>query len=381
MRTIEEIEARKAEIASALEAPDADLDLDALHAEVKQLNAEAEELRKTAREAEQRRKEIAEGLTDATVIETSKEEDKTMTIEEIRKSPEYTNAFANYIRSGDARECRALLKTENASGTVPVPAFVDEIIHHAWETEGIVALCKRTELRGNVKVAFERAADPAYVHVEGTTAPTEESLTIGIVTLTPANLKKWIRITDEDVTMGGEAFVRYVYEEVTHQIMKALADGVVADIVALQTTNQATSVGAAKITSAPSLTCIAEAYANLSDEAREPIIIMNKLTYAAFVQAQAAGNFSVDPFYGMRVLFNNSLPAYSAASATDVYAIVGDLRGEQINYPEGDGVTIKWDDLSEAEKDLVKIVGRQYVAHGAVAPFAFARIAKPAAAT
>jgi len=379
MRTIEEIEARKAEISTALEAPDADLD--ALQAEVKQLNAEAEELRKAAREDEQRRKQIADGLT-GTVIETNKgEEETTMTTEEIRKSTEYSDAFAQYIRTGDARECRALLKTENASGTVPVPAYVDEIIHHAWETEGIVSLCKRTELRGNVKVAFERSADPAYVHTEGTSAPTEESLTIGIVTLTPANLKKWIRLTDEDVSLGGEAFVRYVYEEVTHQIIKALADGVVADIVALQTTNQATSVGAAKITSAPSLTCIAEAYANLSDEATNPVIIMNKLTYAAFIAAQAAGNFSVDPFYGMRVLFNNSLKAYSAASTGDVYAIVGDLRGEQINYPEGDGVVLKWDDLSEAEADLVKIVGRQYVAHAAVAPFAFARIAKPAAQT
>ena len=379
MRTIEEIEARKAEISAALEAPDADLD--ALQAEVKQLNAEAEELRKAAREDEQRRKQIADGLT-GNVIETNKsEEDTTMTTEEIRKSTEYVNAFAEYIRSGDPRECRALLKTENASGTVPVPAFVDEIIHHAWETEGIVSLCKRTELRGNVKVAFERAADPAYVHVEGTSAPTEESLTIGIVTLTPANLKKWIRLTDEDVTMGGEAFVRYVYEEVTHQIIKALADGVVADIVALQTTNQATSVGAAKITSAPSVTTIAEAYATLSDEATNPVIIMNKLTYADFIKAQAAGNFAVDPFYGMRVLFNNSLKAYSTASTGDVYAIVGDLRGEQINYPEGDGVVLKWDDLSEAEADLVKIVGRQYVAHAAVAPFAFARIAKPAAQT
>ena len=39
---------------------------------------------------------------------------------------------------------------------------------------------------------------------------------------------------------------------------------------------------------------------------------------------------------------------------------------------------IKWDDLSEDEKDLVKVVGRQYVAHGVTAPFRFTNIAKPA---
>jgi hypothetical protein len=35
------------------------------------------------------------------------------------------------------------------------------------------------------------------------------------------------------------------------------------------------------------------------------------------------------------------------------------------------------DELSLAEKDLVKIVGRQYVGMGVVAPKAFVKIAKP----
>ena len=90
----------------------------------------------------------------------------------------------------------------------------------------------------------------------------------------------------------------------------------------------------------------------------------------------AAGNFSVDAFEGLPVLFNNSLPAYSSASNGDVYAIVGDLSGVQVNYPEGDGVAIKYDDLSLAESDLVKIVGRQYVGVEVVGPASFAKIQK-----
>ena len=105
---------------------------------------------------------------------------------------------------------------------------------------------------------------------------------------------------------------------------------------------------------------------------------MNKLTYASFQAAYAAGNFAVDPMMGLPVVFNNTLPAYSAASANAVYAIVGDLNGAQVNYPEGDGIVIKWDDLSESEKDLVKVVGRQYAAHAVTAPFRFTNIAKPA---
>ena len=379
MRTIEEIETRKAEIVQELEKPEADLD--ALQEEVRALNAEAEELRQSALAAEEQRRKIAEA-TNVTVIETHESEEKPMSEIEIRNSVEYIDAFAKYLRSGDDRECRALLKTENASGKVPVPVMVDEIVRHAWDNEELLAGVRKTNFRGNLKVAFEKSGDVAYEHTEGSTAPTEEALELGIVTMTPTNIKKWIHITDEDVTMGGEAFVRYIYEELTYQIMKKLAALVVTDITGLQTTNQATSVGAARITGAPSLNVIAEAIANLSDEATNPVIIMNKLTYANFEAANAAGNFNKDPYYGCRVIFNNTLPAYDTATGgTDDYCIVGDLRGAQVNYPEGEGVVIKWDDLSEAEKDLVKVVGRQYAAHAVTAPFRFTRIKKPSAAT
>lgn len=375
--THEEIEARKAEIVLELDKPEADLD--ALNEEVRSLNEQDAELKKNAAAAEEIRKKIAEG--DGAVIEERKAETmeiKTPDIKEIRSSAEYVDAFAKYLRSGDDRECRALLKTENASGKVPVPVMVDEIIRHAWDNEEILSRVRKTNFRGNLKVAFEKAGDVAYVHTEGTSAPTEEALELGIVTMTPANIKKWIHITDEDVTMGGEAFVRYIYEELAYQITKKLAALVVTDITALGTSNTATVPGAARITSAPSLTCIAEAFANLSDEATDPVIIMNKLTYANFMAAYAAGSFAVDPFMGLRVIYNNTLPAYDTATGgTDDYAIVGDLKGAQLNYPEGEGVAIKWDDLSEAQADLVKVVGRQYVAHAVTAPFRFTRIKKP----
>lgn len=370
--TIDEIDIRLGEIDKILEQPEADLD--ALQEEVRSLNEERETLRKAAKEAEETRKAVAEGCGET---KEHQEETKIMTNEEIRKSTEYVEAFARYIRSEDPRECRALLKTENASGSVPVPALVDDIIRTAWDNDEILRRVKKTYFRGNLKVAFERSADPAYVHPEGTTAPTEEDLALGIVTMTPANIKKWIHITDEDVAMGGEAFVRYIYDELTYQITKKLAGLIVTDIAGLSTSNGATAPGAAKITVAPGLTTVATAFANLSDEAVNPVVIMNKLTYASFQEAYAAGSFAVDPMMGLPVLFNNTLPAYSAASASAVYAIVGDLNGAQVNYPEGDGIVIKWDDLSESEKDLVKVVGRQYAAHAVTAPFRFCNIAKP----
>lgn len=375
--SIEELETRKAQIAEDCEMEGADLE--ALTEEIRGINAELETRRNVEAQKAEIRAKVAEG---AGVVIQHFEEEKgkpEMTNEEIRNSKEYIDAYAQYIKTGDDKECRTLLTT-NASGSVPVPVLVDEIVRTAWERNEILNRVRKTYFRGNLKVAFESAAGAAVAHTEGTTAPSEESLTIGIVTMTPKNIKKWIRISDEAVAMGGEAFLRYIYDELTYQIVKKLADDLVTKISTLSTSNSTTAVGAKQVTLAPGQTTIATAYANLSDEAVNPVIIMNKATYADFVAAAAAGNFSWDPFMGLPVLFSSALKTYSAATAgTDIYAIVGDLSGAQVNYPEGEGVVIKYDELSLAESDLVKIVGRQYAAFDAVAPFAFCNIKKPSA--
>ena len=361
--TVEQIEARRAEIAAELETEGADLD--ALETEARNLNAELER-RRTA--DEQRR-----------AAETRREPAAAQPVE-VRNSPAYINAYARYIRTGDDREALALL-TENVSGTLPVPEFIDGIIRTAWERDGIVSRVRRTYFRGNLRVPFELSATGAWVHTEGTTAVTEETLTLGIVEMRPATIKKWITISDEAMAMGGEAFLRYVYDELTYQIVKKLASLIVADITGSPTSSDADEVGVPKVTLAPSTTTIPTAAANLSDEARDVVIIMNRLTEAAFIEAYAAGNFAVDPFAGLTRVYTSALPAYSAADASAVYAIVGDLRGVQVNYPEGDGVAVKYDDLSLAEKDLVKIVGRQYAAHDVTGPGMLVNIAKPSAVT
>ena len=376
--TIEEMEERKSAIVAELDAEGADLD--ALEAEMKSIKEEIE-----ARKAEEEKKaEIRQAVVEGagTVIRKFEEEKKEMTKtpEEIRSSKEYVDAFARYLISEDATECRALLTTD-ASGSVPVPVIVDEIIRTAWDNDDILSRVRKTNIRGNLKVAFELSADGAYVHTEGTSAPTEEALALGIVTMIPKNIKKWIHISDEAIAMGGEILVRYIYDELTYQIVKKLAALVVADVAGAPTSATSSAASAAAITEAPSVVTFADAFANLSDEARNPVIVMNKLTYANFVAAQAAGNFSFDPFRGFPVLFNNSLPAYDSASANAVYAFVGDLSGVQVNYPEGDGIVIKYDDVTEAEADLVKVVGRQYVAHGLTACGRFCNIKKPSSTT
>ena len=370
--SIAEIEARKLEIAGLLDQEDADLD--ALQEEVRLINEELEARKAAETKREEIRTAVAAGA--GTVIE-KKEEHHTMTNEEIRATSAYADAFAKYIKTGNDKECRALL-TEQVSGTVPVPKIVDGIIRTAWDSEPLLSRVRRTYIRGNLKVAFERSADSAYVHTEGTSAVTEENLTLGIVEMIPRNIKKWITISDEAMAMGGEAFVQYIYDELAHQITKKLAGLIVDGIVAAGTSHSGSAVGIPKVNAAPSVTAIPTAAANLSEEARDLVVIMNRLTEVSFISAYASGSFAVDPFAGLTKIYTSALPAYSTASTNDTYAIVGDLSAVQVNFPEGEGIVYKFDDLSLAESDLVKIVGREYAAQAVTAPGRLARLTKPA---
>ena len=376
--TIEQLEERKIAIAAELDNEGADLD--ALEEEARSIKAELESRANEEAKKVEIRKTVAE--MKAPVVEKVVEEEKRemKTNDEIRASKEYIDAFARYLVSENDTEVRSLLTTQ-VSGTVPVPTIVDDIIRTAWEKSDILSRIRKTNIRGNLKVPFELSATGAWVHTEGTTAPTEESLALGIVEMVPRNVKKWIRVSDEAIAMGGETLVRYIYDELTYQILKKLTELVIGDIKGASDSASSSAVSVQKVTLAPGLTTVTSAFAKLSDEASDPVIIMNKLTYADFIAAQAAGNFSFDPFNGLPVLFTSALPAYSVASANAVYAIVGDLKGAQLNYPEGEGIVIKYDDVSEAEADLVKIVGRQYVAHALTACDRFCNIAKPSSTT
>ena len=380
--SIEEVEARTLEIQSEVDSAD-EARMSELKSELDQLEARKEELRKIAAEAKETREKVAD---DKVAVEERKEvieEVRKMTNSEVCKSAEYRSAFKNYILTGKDAECRALL-TENVSGNVPVPEIVYDIIKNAWEKEGIMALVKKTYLKGNLKVGFEISADGAVVHTEGQAAPSAENLVLGIVELVPASIKKWIQISDEVIDMDAGQFLRYVYDELTYQIAKKAADTLLAKIEACGTvsTNTPSVNVAVPVVEADSITLglIASALGQLSDQAANPVIVMNKATWSAFKAVQYAANVPVDPFEGLPVIFNNTIEAFSAATTGVTYAIVGDFgEGAIANFPNGEEITLKYDDLSLAESDLVKIVGREYVALGVVGPKSFVKITKASA--
>lgn len=372
--SVEEIQARKAEIGTLVDTEDADLG--ALEEEIRAINEELEARKAEEAKKVEIRKAVAEGEGE-TIEKLPTEERKEMTNEEIRNSKEYIDAYAEYMKNGDDKEVRALLTENGTNGTVPVPDFVYEIVKNAWAKEGIMSRVRKSYLKGNLKVGFEISADGAYVHAEGSGAVTEEALVLGVVNLVPETIKKWISVSDEIMDMRGEEFLRYIYDELTYRIAKKAADELVAKIVAAGTSSSATAVGLPKITQTTiAVGNVAAALGNLSDQASDPVIIMNKLTWSAFKAAQYAASVPVDPFEGLPVLFSDKLPAFSAATTGVVYAIVGDLgEGALANFPAGENIQLKYDDMTLATSDLVRVIGRMPVALGIVGPDAFVRIA------
>ena len=373
--TLDEALKRKAELETEIRSAgelesleDMDKKIELVEARIKEL----EELEKRKAAAAELKKG-AKGK-----IKEKREERHTMTIAELRDSLEYRKAFAKAIISQDDTELRALL-TENVEGTIPVPTILETEIKNAWEQHSLMNLVKKTNYKGNVKVGFEYSATGAVIHVEGTDAPTEEVLVLGVVELKAESIKKWITISDEALDGTSVDVLDYIYRELAQKIAEKAEEVLISKIVAAPAVSTQTACGVPVIAENPAVDTVVKAVAELSAQARNLYIAMNRQTYPAFVALALKAGYAIDVFDGLKdkIAFTDKLPAFSAASAGNTYMIVGDFGyGAQANFPSGNELTIKVDDKSLAEKDLVKIVGRQYVGMGVVAPKAFVKVNK-----
>lgn len=361
--TAEQVETRLAEIKTEIDAEGADLE--ALNAEIDACKERRDSLIKAEEERKALSEKIANGREKVKIKEI-REDEKVMSNKEIRNSAEYMHAFANYIKTGKDDECRALL-TENAtSGTVAVPEIAENEIRHAWDENEILTRVRKTYVKGNLKVGFEIFATDAAVHAEGEEV-TEENLVLGIVSMVPQTIKKWISVSDEVLDLDDGEFVRYIYAELSRMIMKKLADLVVEAIIAAPAVS--TSTAPAVPTSAATTVSTASlitAQGELADEAANIVVICTKAVAAQLKAAALSANYGYDPFDGLTVL---------TSAAADGHILVGDLDGVQVNFPNGEEPAIKWDDMTLATKDLVRIIGRLPAAYAVTAPGWFADIA------
>lgn len=357
---MEALEERSKAIAE--ETREADIEkLEELNMELDNIEQRKNEIKAAAEETREAMLEVLEGAGE-TIEEEVKEERKAMTNVEIRKSPEYLDAWVENLKGRASEEQRALL-TENATpaGTIAVPSYVDDTIHTAWESDEILRRVRRTYYPGNLKIGYEASASAAALHDEGGDPVAEEMLTLGVVELIPVMTKKWISFSDEALDMRGEAFVDYIVDEITHQIIMTIVGGV-GNVMAASTLTQSVTMSGTSLTTAD----IIAAGGQLSGEASNPVVITTRANAAALKAAALNAGYAYDPFDGMEVLYTARLPL--GAGGKQVHAFVADLSGIQANFPNGDEVKIKIDDITLAASDMVRVIGRLYVAMDVVAP-------------
>ena len=174
----------------------------------------------------------------------------------------------------------------------------------------------------------------------------------------------------------------YLYKEIAHNIIVYAETLLIAAIKGAPAAPTATAVSVPRIADDTlDVDTVVKLVALLSGQARDLHLVMHRRTYAQLVGIALNANYAVDVFDGLRdrIVFSDLLavPGDSGIAAGTPYIIVGDFAyGAQINLPNGYDVQIKVDDLSLAEKDLVKLVGRMYCGIGIVSDKSFAMVVK-----
>lgn len=366
---LNEIEIEIRSLAEEVEAADEEK-MTEIEARMSALKAEREGILTDIAEEEKRQKALIDAEKRQNELKPIEQKGNENTME-IRESKEYLDAYVNYLKTGDDTECRSLL-TENVSGTIPVPTYVEDRIQTAWERLQLLARIRRSYFAGNVKVGVELTATPAAIHTEGGEAVTEEELGLAIVELVPTTFKKWISFSDEAVDARGEGFVDYIYDEITYQIAKAVETEIVSMIYSADgdNTNGKPAVAALDV-SAIGLGDFVNAAGLLAGDVANPVVITSRAVYAAYKALAIDANYAVDPFDGMDVIFADG---FDYDDPTKPVALVGDLNAIQANFPIGADPQLKYDDLSLATSDLVRVIGRLPVGLGYIKNYGFAVI-------
>ena len=349
--------------------------------ELEQLLQAVEE-RSKALALEQRRADMARvaGGAGSVLGAGAAHEPEVRSLERVLGSTEYEEAFAEYLKSGNATECRALLTDLVTGGTVPIPTYVADRVEVAWEHSVIASRLRRVVSDGQMAFPFEVSATGAVVHKEGTAAPAEEELVLGKVLVTPETIKKWITISDTAMRLKGRAFLDYIYDEIENRIMLKADSEFLDAVKASPATSSETAVGVPVLTPAAiDASTIFSALALLSSDATRPVAIMHKQTF--FNVFMALTDTTKRPIYN--VVVENGRPVYYLNGVEVIFSseltplteiIVGDLEGGVMLVPDDAQVTFVTDPYSLAEKNMVKIVGKLLVGFGVTRPNYFVRI-------
>lgn len=399
---VDEVDAKKEEFESADTEKREELigEVEALTEEADKIDEEVKELEEQKEELEKQeeRMSLTRSLSKS-VIEERKEQ---IMETNVLASKEYNQLYADYIRGKvDEREVRSFLTRDGnanlstATSYVPIPEIMQGFVETAWYEYGKFSrLVSETFEPAIFKIPVEVSATGADWHDENGDAVSQEEITFGQIVLQPKMIKKFIALTDELMAMSATDFMRYVADELVYRVILALDEAIIdrTDVNGLGVIGIVGNALTEEVSADISFNVINEAIANLVTF-DDLTIAMNPATFFNNFMGltDQVGNpiFRVvhdnenRPQYylsGHRVEFTQALPAYADAEAGDVYAVVGNFRrGYRLNYPQGRDVITLVDPYTLATEDIVRMIGRLYVAGNVVKPKHFAEIKLPTA--
>lgn len=369
---------------------------DQIDEEIKDL----EEQRSTFK-AQEERMSLSANLTKIKVEERKEQ----INMENVLNTHEYNQIYADMIRGKvDEKEVRSFLQKRTdpdpglltSTTNVPVPVIMQGFVETAWYQYGKFSrIVAETFEPAILKIPVETAASGAAWHTEGGDAVDEEYITLGQIILQPKMIKKWISLSDELMAMAAEDFLRYVADELVYRVILALDEAIISrtDLNGLGVIGIVGNANTETLSAALDFNVINEAISGLVTF-EDLVIAMNPVTFFKNFMGltDQVGNpiFRIvhdnenRPQYylsGYRVEFTQALPAYEDADPGDAYAVVGNFRrGYRLNYPQGRDVITLVDPYTLATKDLVRMIGRLYVAGNVVKPKHFVELKVPASA-
>lgn len=397
---VDEVEAKKDEFENADTDKRDELieEVEALTEEAEKIDEEVEELEEQRKslKAQEERMSLTHNLSKSVVEERTKEmEDNKVNV---LATQEYNQLYADMIRGKtDEKEVRNFLESRALATTttnIPIPVVMDGYVETAWAEYGKFSrLVAETFEPAILKIPVETEATGAVWHDELGDAPTEETITLGQIILQPKMIKKWISLTDELMAMSANDFLKYIADELVYRVILALDEAIInrTDENGLGVIGIVGNANTSKVNAEIGFNVVNQAISNLVsfDDltiAMNPSTFFNNFMGMVDTVGQPIFRIVQDnnqkPAYylnGYRVEFTQALPAYADVEAGSAYAVVGDFRrGYRLNYPQGKNVITLVDPYTLATQDLVRMIGRLYVAGNVVKPLHFAQLNKPA---
>lgn len=392
---VDEIETRKAEFESAdVEKRDEILN------NVEELTKEAETLDSEIKELEEKRDAFAsqeERMSLNSTLSKVEERKEQIMTNDVLNTKEYNKMYADYIRGKvDEKEVRSYLRQANLSTSttaVPVPQIMQGFVETAWAEYGKFSrLVSETFEAGILRIPVEVSAGGANWHDENGEAVAQEQITLGQIILQPKMIKKYIALTDELMAMAEDEFLRYVSDELVYRVILALDEAIInrTDASGLGVIGVLGNTYTEQVSADLDFNVINQAIAELITFDDLTVAMNPKTFFNNFMGlTDQVGNpiFRIvhdnegKPTYflsGHRVEFTNAIPAYDDVEAGAPYAVVGNFRrGYRVNYPQGRDVITLVDPYTLATEDIVRMIGRLYVAGNVVKPKHFAQLNKP----